>query len=93
MISSLRQRANAVKCGRCKNLIAVLEEPSDPKNIGAVIRNINALGVEKLYIVDPNDISPILTQEENAREVTLITCTNGNKERLVVRAREINNEL
>ena len=49
--------------------------------------------VFKTYIVDPNDISPILAQEENAREVTLITCTNGNKERLVVRAREINNEL
>lgn len=47
----------------------------------------------KTYVVDPNDISPILTQKENAREVTLITCTNGNKERLVVKAREINNEL
>ena len=47
MVLGLRARANAAKKGRCKNLIAVLEEPSDPKNIGAVIRNINALGVEK----------------------------------------------
>lgn len=50
--SSLRQIADEVKDLRCKNLIAVLEEPSDIKNIGTVIRNINALGVEKLYIVD-----------------------------------------
>ena len=58
MVLGLRARANVAKKGRCKNLIAVLEEPSDPKNIGAVIRNINALGVEKLYIIDPNHIIP-----------------------------------
>ncbi|MDR0726880.1 MAG: RNA methyltransferase [Rickettsiales bacterium] len=56
--SSLRQKADAAKVGRCKYLIAVLEEPSDPKNIGTVIRNINALGVEKLYIVDSKGIVP-----------------------------------
>ncbi len=58
MWSALRAKARAVKSSRCKNLIAVLEEPADPKNIGAVIRNINALGVEKLYIIDPNNIIP-----------------------------------
>jgi tRNA (guanosine-2'-O-)-methyltransferase len=58
MKSSLRHKADKIKIGRCKNLIAVLEEPSDQKNIGAVIRNINALGVEKLYIVDPNNVIP-----------------------------------
>ncbi len=56
--SGLRQKADAAKVGRCKYLIAVLEEPSDPKNIGTVIRNINALGVEKLYIVDKDNIIP-----------------------------------
>lgn len=35
MLSGLRVKANAAKRGRCKNLIAVLEKPSDPKNIGA----------------------------------------------------------
>ena len=58
MVLGLRARINAVKKYRCKNLIAVLEEPSDPKNIGTVIRNINALGVEKLYIVDTNNSIP-----------------------------------
>lgn len=79
MISSLRQRANAVKCGRCKNLIAVLEEPSDPKNIGAVIRNINALGVEKLYIVDPNNIIPKDWQEMRTRKTLLKTSVSAVK--------------
>lgn len=58
--SMLRKRADAIKPYRCKNLIAVIENPMDVKNIGTVIRNVNALGVEKTYIVDsrkslPND--------------------------------------
>ena len=49
----VRKRADAIKPFRCKNLIAVIEDPEDIKNIGTVIRNVNALGVEKVYIVDP----------------------------------------
>lgn len=45
--------------------------------------------VFKTYIIDPNDISCILPEEENKREVTLITCTTGGKERYIVKAREI----
>lgn len=40
------------------------------------------------YIIDPNDISCIYPVDENTREVTLITCTNRDKNRLVVKARE-----
>jgi tRNA (guanosine-2'-O-)-methyltransferase len=54
----LRQRAAAVKPYRCKNLIAVLENPTDIRNIGTVIRNVNALGVEKTYIVDSRHALP-----------------------------------
>lgn len=50
--NTIRQRADEVKGYQCKNLIAVLENPMDMKNIGAVIRNANALGVEKIYVVD-----------------------------------------
>lgn len=50
---SARVRADEVKAFRCKHLIAVLENPSDLRNIGTVIRNVNALGVEKIYVVDP----------------------------------------
>lgn len=50
---SVRARADAIKPFRCKNLIAVIENPTDIKNIGTVIRNANAMGVEKVYVVDP----------------------------------------
>jgi tRNA (guanosine-2'-O-)-methyltransferase len=50
---SVRLRADTIKDFRCKNLIAVIENPTDMKNIGTVIRNANALGVEKVYVVDP----------------------------------------
>ena len=56
--SSVRKRAEAIKPFRCKNLIAVIEHPTDIKNIGTVIRNANALGVEKVYVVDPNGALP-----------------------------------
>ena len=45
--------------------------------------------VFKTYIIDPNDISCILPEKEDVREVTLITCTTGGKERFIVKAREI----
>lgn len=50
---SVRKRADEIKPFQCKNLVAVLECPSDVQNIGTVIRNVNALGVEKVYVVDP----------------------------------------
>jgi len=56
--STVRKRADEIKQYRCKNLIAVIEEPSDIKNIGAVIRNVNALGVEKTYVVDSRGVLP-----------------------------------
>ena len=56
--ASVRARANKIKNFRCKHLVAVLEAPSDRFNIGTVIRNVNALGVEKVYIVDPGKSLP-----------------------------------
>lgn len=55
---SVRERADAIKPFVCKNLIAVIEDPADIKNIGTVIRNVNALGAEKVYIVDPRKSLP-----------------------------------
>ena len=40
-------------------------------------------------VIDPNDISIILPIEEGTREVTLITCENGQTNRRIVKAREI----
>lgn len=56
--STVRKRADEIKQYRCKNLIAVIEEPTDIKNIGTVIRNVNALGVERTYVVDPRGALP-----------------------------------
>lgn len=56
--TSVRNRANAIKDFRCSNLIAVIENPSDIGNVGSAIRNANALGVEKVYVVDPRKELP-----------------------------------
>lgn len=55
---TVRARADAIKPFRCKHLIAVIENPADVKNIGTVIRNVNAMGVEKVYVVDPRRALP-----------------------------------
>ena len=74
--SSLRKKADAIKELRCKNLIAVLEEPKDDKNIGQTIRNINALGVEKLYIIDSRNKIPDDWQDMRTN-VTLIKSSSS----------------
>ena len=56
--TSLWQKADHAKTGRCKNLIIVLEAPHSIENIGTVIRNVNTLGAEKLYIVDRFNVLP-----------------------------------
>jgi len=66
--ASVRRRADAIKSFRCKNLIAVVEDPNDIKNIGTVIRNVNALGVEKVYIVDPRKALPDDWQDMRERK-------------------------
>src|ERR1700759_2506731 len=77
--SSVRQRANAIKDFRCKNLIAVLEWPTDVKNVGTVIRNANALGVEKVYVVDPRHSLPDDWQELRERGSISKTSVSASK--------------
>lgn len=45
--------------------------------------------IEEKFITDPNDVTILQTKDENVREVTLITCTNGNRQRLILKAKEI----
>lgn len=71
---SVRKRAEEIKPFRCKNLIAVIENPTDVKNIGTVIRNVNALGVEKVYVVDPRRSLPDDWQE--LRDQKLVSKTS-----------------
>lgn len=55
----------------------------------------NLLGNEVTYkvfdtfVTNPNDVGVLESVDKEAREITLITCTNGNKNRLIVKAREI----
>lgn len=43
----------------------------------------------EIYSVEPNDVSCLESVDENTREITLITCTNGHLNRLITKAREI----
>lgn len=57
-MSNLRLRANKAKKLRSTTLIAVLENPKTLENIGSVIRNVDGLGAQKLYVVDGNNLLP-----------------------------------
>lgn len=43
----------------------------------------------KIYSIDPDDVSCTESIDKGTREITLITCTNGHKNRLITKAREI----
>ena len=45
--------------------------------------------IYEIFVTDPNDVNILLPKDELIREVTLITCTNGNKQRLIIKAKEI----
>jgi len=64
---TLRARADKIKDFRCKNLIAVIEHPGDIRNIGTIIRNVNALGVEKAYVVTDRKLLPDEWEEMRAK--------------------------
>ena len=68
MKTSLRSRADAAKKFRCKNLIVVLENPKHILNVGSVLRNIDALGAEKLYVIDGNRLLPDNWQDMRERK-------------------------
>jgi len=62
---------------------------------GDVIKLTNLYGetveykIFDTYVIDPNDVTCTEIVEEGTRELTLITCTNGRKNRLITKAREI----
>ncbi len=63
--------------------------------IGDIVELTDLLGEKVTYRIydifktDPNDVTILETKDKNIREVTLITCTNGNKQRLILKAKEI----
>ena len=41
------------------------------------------------YVVEPNDTSCTTQRTNGQKEVTLITCTNDSKQRVIVKAKEV----
>ena len=41
-----------------------------------------------IYMVEPEDVSCLSQETEGRREITLITCTNDSKKRIIVKAKE-----
>jgi tRNA (guanosine-2'-O-)-methyltransferase len=76
---TVRKRAEEIKPFRCKNLIAVIENPTDLRNLGTVIRNVNALGVEKVYVVDPRRSLPDDWQDLRERKSVSQTSVSAVK--------------
>lgn len=77
--STKRERADEIKEFQCKNLVAVIENPMDIKNIGSVVRNVSALGVEKTYIVDSRKALPDDWQEMRERKSLTKTSVSAIK--------------
>ena len=76
---------NGTMFGKTKNLdIGDIIELTDIQNTTLKYK------IFKKYVVDPNDITVILPEHEGVREITLITCTNCNKNRLILKAQEEN---
>ena len=77
---------SGVKFGKIKKLkVGDIIELTDIQNVTLKYE------IFKTYVIDPNDISCILPEQEGTREITLITCTTGGKNRYIVKARQIEN--
>ena len=77
--SSLRIKADEAKKHTCKNLIVVIENPKDFKNVGTIIRNVNALGAEKVYVIDEANLLPKDWQDMRERKALLKTSVSAIK--------------
>lgn len=77
---------NGTMFGKTKKLeIGDIVELTDLKN------NTIKYQIYSKFTTDPNDITILESNDKTVREVTLITCTNGNRNRLILKAREIIN--
>lgn len=53
-----------------------------------LLHNTVEYEIYEIFSTDPNDVTILQTTDSKIREVTLITCTNGRAERLIIKARE-----
>lgn len=74
---------NGTMFGKLKNLsLGDIVELTDMNKITIKYK------INDIFKTTSNDISILQTKDYSVRELTLITCINGNKERLVVKAME-----
>lgn len=66
--TSVRKKAEVAKKKRARTLVCVLENPANVENVGAVIRNIDALGVTKLYVVSAQMRKSVAITEESQKK-------------------------
>ena len=73
-----------------KNMFKNLKKLSVGDNLFIIDNDIGRVEYEifDIYKVDPNDVTGLSQKTNGKREVTLITCTNNSKERIIVKARE-----
>ena len=75
---------NGTMFGKTKNLkIGDIVELTD------LTKTTMQYEIYDIFVTDPNDVRILATNDETIREVTLITCTNGNRERLILKAKQI----
>ncbi len=75
---------NGTMFGKTKNL-----EIGDIVELTDLTKTTLQYAIYDIFVTDPNDVSILATKDETIREVTLITCTNGNRERLILKAKQI----
>ena len=75
---------NGTMFGKTKNL-----EIGDLVELTDLTKTTMQYEIYDIFVTDPNDVSNLATKDETTREVTLITCTNGNRERLILKAKQI----
>ena len=73
-----------------KNMFKNLKKLSVGDNLFIIDNNIGRVEYKifDIYKVEPNDVACLLQETNGKREVTLITCTNDSKERIIVKAKE-----
>ena len=75
---------NGTMFGKTKNL-----KNGDIVELTDLTKTTMQYKIYDIFVTDPNDVSILATNDETIREVTLITCTNGNRERLILKAKQI----
>lgn len=73
-----------------KNMFHNLRELQIGEKLWLIDRNVGKVEYEiyDIYTVYPEDVKCLSQETEGRREITLITCTNDSKKRIIVKAKE-----